>query len=227
LLGCAAQRGDTSTPSAPRREMTAGSAPSKAETKATYVSTADDSEPATRESVSEQLAVTSAQGEDVQATAGSLTKIREQAGAAVSMYTDDGRTWQASPVLPTAWPPRAKEVMLLYYPLEAIPTTLSRFDLFSPAYAVTVSLVDGSARVKTVTGKRRLGKVNEKPRSMLERNELEIAEQSLVARVLGNKDTSGENDFWGYLKYFREHPAFARDIAKRAPKFVAWLSRQR
>jgi hypothetical protein len=41
--------------------------------------------------------------------------------------------------------------------------------------------------------------------------------------MLGGEAESGEDNFWGYLKYFHEHPKFARDIRKRAPKFVHWL----
>jgi hypothetical protein len=61
--------------------------------------------------------------------------------------------------------------------------------------------------------------------SMLERSELAIAEQALVEAFLGGETPVGENNYWGYLKFFREHPHLARDIGKRTPSFVKWLHR--
>jgi hypothetical protein len=154
---------------------------------------------------------------------------KELAEAAVTPFLNPRQSWRTSPLLPAVWPTEDeyKLIMVLYYPMADHPHSMSHYQLFSAAYRVTVSLVDGTTEVQPLKA-RRLGTVKEKRASMLERSELEVAERSLVYMMLGGDPETGEDNFWGYLKYFHEHPKFARDIKRRAPKFVGWLhSRKR
>jgi hypothetical protein len=135
------------------------------------------------------------------------------------------QTWEASPLLPVAWPEPGKRVRVYFYPLAANPQSLESFELFSAQYAVTISLQDGAAEVEEIATKR-LGTVKTERPSRLEREELELAEKALVHYLLSGNSDDGENAFWGYLKFMHEHPKLARDITGRAPKFVAWLKKK-
>src|SRR5688500_7769384 len=61
----------------------------------------------------------------------------------------------------------------------------------------------------------------------LQRREVGSAEPPLVEHTPGGTAPVGENNYWGYLKYFREHPHLARDLSKRAPAFVKWLRKNK
>lgn len=135
------------------------------------------------------------------------------------------QTWEASPLLPVAWPEPGKRVRVYFYPLAANPQSLENFELFSAQYAVTISLQDGAAEVEEIKTKR-LGTVKTVRPSRLEREELELAEKALVHYLLSGNSDDGENAFWGYLKFMHEHPKLARDITGRAPQFVAWLKKK-
>lgn len=147
---------------------------------------------------------------------------KELAESTVADRLNPRQTWETSPVVPTSWPTPSKQVIVYFYPLAANPSSLSHFQLFSAAYAVTISLEDGSAEVTELKSKK-LGTVQVKRASRLEREELELAEKALVHYLLSGDSEEGENAFWGYLKFIHEHPEIGRDLEKRAPKFVAWL----
>jgi hypothetical protein len=152
--------------------------------------------------------------------------VHTLAEGAVSERLDSKQQWEPSPVLPRQWPSKSAHVSVYFYPMAVHPDSTSRYELFSAAWLVDVSLADGSAEVSPVSGRRRLGTLETTRPSMLERSELAIAEQALVETVLGGETPVGENNYWGYLKYFREHPQLARDIGKRKPGFVKWLHRK-
>ena len=156
----------------------------------------------------------------------SAEKVHEVAEAAVEGQLNPKQTWRASPVLPSQWPTKETRVRVLFYPMAAHPDSTSLYELFTAGYSVQVSLTDGSTNVAKIKKRRRLGTIEVKRASMLERNEVAIAEQALVEAVLGRETPVGENNYWGYLKYFREHPKLARDIKTRAPAFVRWLNRK-
>jgi hypothetical protein len=147
---------------------------------------------------------------------------KELADESVADRLNPRQTWEASPVLPTSWPEPGKTVVVYFYPLAANPSSLSHFQLFSAAWAVTISLEDGSAEVTELKTKK-LGTVQMARPSRLEREELELAEKALVHYLLSGDSDDGENAFWGYLKFVHEHPEIGRDLEKRAPKFMAWL----
>ena len=147
---------------------------------------------------------------------------KELADETVADRLNPRQTWEASPVVPTSWPTPGKQVVVYFYPLAANPSSLSHFQLFSAAFAVKISLEDGSAEVTELRSKK-IGTVQVKRASRLEREELELAEKALVHYLLSGDAEEGENAFWGYLKYIHEHPEMGRDLEKRAPKFVAWL----
>jgi hypothetical protein len=151
---------------------------------------------------------------------------RERAEAAVQDRLDPSRAWRTSPVFPTAWPPREPAVMFFFYPMAASETEISRFTLYSAAFRVDVSLKNGSTNVRALGKPRRLANIDEKRAATLERSELAIAERTLLRRVAGVGEHEGENAYWGYLKYFHEHPQLARDLRTRVPAFAAWLQRR-
>jgi len=153
----------------------------------------------------------------------SPAEAKDLAEAAVGLHLNPKQGWKASPVLPASWPADDKTVMVLYYPMADNPHSMSQYQLFSAAFRVTVCLVDGTTEIHPLKP-RKLGTVVQKRPSVLERSELELAEKALVHMILGGEVESGEDNFWGYLKYFYEHPKFARDIKQRAPKFVHWLN---
>lgn len=147
----------------------------------------------------------------------------EIAEAAVADTLDRKHTWKTSPALPARWPSHDRKVLYLFYPMAVNPQSLSHFQLFSPAYEVEVSLVDGTTEIRTLGKQRRLGMVEDRRPSLSERQELELAENTLVRLLLAGEASQGDNNFWGYLKYFHENPRFARDIKARSPRFVKWL----
>lgn len=129
-------------------------------------------------------------------------------------------------MLPSAWPMRDKRVMYLYYPMAPNPQRMDHYQLYSAAYRVTLDLEHGTTDVAPLGKPRRLGSLVEGRPSSLERRELEISENALFRYVLAGEQDEGENSFWGYLKYFHEHPRFARDIERHAPRFVRWLRKR-
>jgi hypothetical protein len=163
------------------------------------------------------------EGDFALTTADAVHALAEEA---VAERLNPKQQWEASPVLPRRWPSKGAHVGVYFYPMAVHPNSTSRYELFSAAWFVSVSLVDGAAEVSQVSGRRRLGTLEITRPSLLERSELAIAEQALVETVLGGDTPVGENNYWGYLKYFREHPQLARDIGKRAPAFVKWLHRK-
>ena len=130
-------------------------------------------------------------------------------------------------MLPAEWPPAGPRAMFLFYPMAQHPQALERHELYSAQWAVVVSLKDGTTEITPIPKSKRLGTIDETRPSMLERNELEMAEEALIVHLLGGDALSGENRFWGYLKYFHEHPELGRDITRRRPKFVKWLEGRR
>jgi hypothetical protein len=158
---------------------------------------------------------------------GTAERVHALADDAVADSLDRKQQWRSSPVLPASWPSKGTDVRVYLYPMAVHPDSTSRYELFSAEWVVHVSLEDGTTRVDKLGKRRRLGTLEQKRPSMLERNELAIAEQTLVEHVAGRDAPVGENNYWGYLKFFREHPHLARDIARRAPAFVQWLNRGR
>ena len=147
----------------------------------------------------------------------------ELAEAAVADELDPKHTWRASPTLPASWPSQDPKVLYLFYPMASNPQSMSHFQLFSAAYEVEVSLVDGSTEIRSIAKRRRLGVVEDRRPSLSERQELELAENTLVRLLLAGEASQGDNNFWGYLKYFHENPKLASDIKARSPRFVQWL----
>jgi hypothetical protein len=107
--------------------------------------------------------------------------------------------------------------------MAANPSSMSQYQLFTPAYEVEIYLVDGTSEVRPIAKRRGLGVVKERRASLVEREELELAEHTLVRILLAGKASLGDNNLWGYLKYFQENPKFAQDIKRRSPEFVRWL----
>lgn len=151
---------------------------------------------------------------------------KEIAEAAVAERLDKKKTWRTSPVLPTSWPASERAVAVYFYPMAANPHSLEHYQLFSAAYRVDVSLVDGTTKVLPIAKPRMIGTVTDTRPTSLERRELDIAEEALVRQLLGADVASGENSYWGYLKFMHEHPEIGRDIEKRAGSFVKWVKRK-
>lgn len=150
-------------------------------------------------------------------------EARTIAEAAVADRLDPKKTWKLSPVMPSSWPAKERAVTLYFYPMAANPHSLDHFQLFSAAYRVDVSLVDGTTKVVPIAKQRQIGTVKDTRPTSLERRELDLAEASLVRRLLGADITSGENAYWGYLKYIHEHPEIGKDLERRASAFVKWV----
>jgi hypothetical protein len=157
----------------------------------------------------------------------SPSRALEIAEAAVVDELDPKHTWKTSPVLPARWPSKDHKVLYLFYPMAANPNSLSHYHLFSPAYEVEVSLVDGTTEVRSISKRRRLGVIEDRRPSLSERHELELAENTLVRLLVAGQASQGDNNFWGYLKYFHENPAFAKHIKGRSPAFVKWLNEKK
>lgn len=153
-------------------------------------------------------------------------EAKQLAEAAIAERLDPRKTWKASPVLPSTWPATERAVWVFYYPMAANPHDLTHYQLFSPAWRVKVSLVDGATEVTPVAKSKHIGTVEDARPSSLERRELALAESTLVQQLLGDDLASGESPYWGYLEFMHEHPQLGRDLARRAPAFVAWV-RQR
>lgn len=152
--------------------------------------------------------------------------VKELADAAVAEQLDPKKSWKQSPVLPASWPSTEPSVIVFFYPMAANPSRLTEFKLLTPAYRVTVSLVDGTTTVKPLKKSRVLGTIEEGRPSSLERRELEISETLLIDGLVGVDSRSGENPYWGYLKYVHEHSKIGRDLEKRAPAFFGWVHKK-
>ncbi len=100
---------------------------------------------------------------------------------------------------------------------------MSHDQLFSAAYRVDVSLVDGSTKVVAIPKQKMLGTIEDTRPNSLERQELELAEASLVRQLLGADQTRGENSFWGYLEYVHERPEIGKDVSRRQSAFMQWV----
>lgn len=150
-------------------------------------------------------------------------RARELAQAAVSDQLDPKKVWKTSPVFPTTWPAKERAVAVYFHPMAANPHSMTHYVLFSAAFRVDVSLVDGSTKVVPIAKPRQLGTVKQTRPSSLETRELELAESSLVRQLLGADLATGENAFWGYLKFLHEHPELARDLERRQSAFVKWV----
>jgi hypothetical protein len=151
---------------------------------------------------------------------------KDLAQAAVADQLDPKKSWKQSPLLPAAWPTDEAVVVVYFYPLAAYQSSITRYTLFTPAYRVTVSLVDGTAEVTALPKPRALGTIEDSRPSSLERRELELSEDALVQRLVGTSASGGENPFWGYLKYIHEHPKLGKDLEKRAAPFIGWVRKK-
>jgi len=148
---------------------------------------------------------------------------KEIAERAVADRLDPKKTWQLSPVMPTTWPMRERAVTVYFYPMAANPHSLQHYQLFSAAFRVDVSLVDGTTKVVPITKSKMIGTVKDTRPTSLERRELDLAEASLVRRLLGADPANGENAYWGYLKFIHEHPEIGKDLERRSGAFVKWV----
>jgi len=148
---------------------------------------------------------------------------RELAESAAEEHLDPKKQWKTSPVLPAAWPSKGAEAMFLMYPMAIHPQSMDRYELYSAQWVVVVGLEHGTTEVTKIGRTRRLGTVQDGRPTSLERRELDMAEKALMVHLIGGASQSGENRFWGYLKYFHEHPKIGADIKKRRPRFVKWL----
>lgn len=147
----------------------------------------------------------------------------ELADTAVADRLNPKQTWTASPVFPASWPATERIVRVFFYPMAQDPGNMSQGVLLSAKYSVDISLEDGTTQVNEIKKSRKLGVVEDRRPSMLERNELGLAERALVHTVLGGDATTGENSFWGYKKFFLEHPKMAKDLKVKSPKFYRWV----
>lgn len=186
----------------------------------TYVSTSRNEQTGTAERVSAAAPQTGAFAVVTPEAA------KEVADAAVADQLDPKKTWKLSPVLPSTWPTTEPAVVVFFYPMVANPGSLTRYQLYSPAFRVTVALTDGATEIHPIAKRRSLGTVEETRPSSLERRELELAESSLVERLIGTDDGAGENPYWGYLKYIHEHPKLGHDLERRAPAFLGWVRKK-
>src|SRR5829696_5402528 len=125
--------------------------------------------------------------------------------------------------MPTTWPTVERAVTVYFYPMAANPHSLEHYQLFSAAFRVDVSLVDGTTKVVPITKTRMIGTVKDERPTSLERREIDLAEASLVRRLLGADPSSGENAYWGYLKFIHEHPEIGKDLERRSGAFVKWV----
>ena len=189
----------------------------------TYVSTSlneqeteDDAEPKAAPTVvgDSQFAVT---------TPDAAKQIAEDA---IADQLDPRKSWSPSPVLPSTWPTKKPTVDVLFYPMAASQASMSEYQLFTPAFRVTVSLVDATTTIKTLGKRRKLGAITQSRPSSLERRELELAESSLIKQLIGLEIESAARPYWGYLKYIHEHPKLGRDLERRSPKFIGWVRRK-
>ncbi len=151
---------------------------------------------------------------------------RELAEAAVADRLDPKKTWKTSPLLPTTWPTKERAVLFFFYPMAANPRSMSHFQLFSAAWSVKVSLVDGATSIAPIVKARELGTVEDKRATSLERRELDIAEGALVQQLVGTGVDNTESPYWGYLKYMHEHPMIGKDLQRRSPAFLGWVRKR-
>jgi hypothetical protein len=186
----------------------------------TYLSTVEDGEPEAPEAKFDDGF---ASDFDCDCVVTSPEQAHEIAGSAVADRLNPKQTWKHSPVMPTTWPTVDRRVRIFFYPMIQNPAALDSPIMLTAAYHVDVSLEDGSTEVTELAKPRKLGEVVDRRASMLERNELALAERALVHTVLGGDATTGENSFWGYRKFFREHPKMARDLQAKSPQFVRWV----
>jgi hypothetical protein len=187
----------------------------------TFVSTARNEETGTGGSEDEET-TTAVEG----FTVVTPEAAKELAQAAVADRLDPKKSWKPSPVLPAAWPSTAPEVVVFFYPMAAYQSSMTRYTLFTPAFRVTVSLVDGSTKVDPLAKSRSLGTIEDNRPTSLERRELDLSESALVRRLVGTDGDAGENPFWGYLKFIHEHPKLGKDLEKRAPSFIGWVRKK-
>lgn len=189
----------------------------------TFVSTSNNEEPRARPNDgSEPEATPAVEGFAVVTP----EAAKELAQAAVAESLDPKKSWKPSPLLPAAWPTEEAAVVVYYYPMAAYQSSMTRYTLFTPAFRVTVSLVDGTTEVKALPKPRALGTIEDTRPSSLERRELELSESALVRRLVGAGGDAGENPFWGYLKYIHEHPKLGKDLEKRAAPFIGWVRKK-
>lgn len=151
---------------------------------------------------------------------------KQLAEAAIAGRLDPKKTWKTSPVLPATWPTKERAVMFFFYPMAANPRSMSHFQLFSAAWSVKVSLVDGATSIEPVAKSRELGTVEDTRPSSLERRELDIAEAALIQQLVGTEVDDAESPYWGYLKFMHEHPVIGKDLQRRSPAFLGWVRKR-
>lgn len=188
----------------------------------TFVSTSRNDEPAPRPGDEDADAPLAVEGFVVVTP----EAAKELAQAAVSERLDPKKSWKLSPVLPTTWPTDEPAVVVLFYPMAAYQSSMTRYTLYTPAFRVKVSLVDGTTEVDALPKPRALGTIEDTRPSSLERRELELSENALIRRLVGVDGDAGENPFWGYLKFIHEHQKLGRDLEKRAPSFIGWVRKK-
>ncbi len=145
---------------------------------------------------------------------------------AVADQLDPRKSWSPSPVLPSTWPSKNPTVDVFFYPMAASQASMSEYQLFTPAFRVTVSLVDATTTIKTLSKRRKLGGITVSRPSSLERRELDMAETALIRELIGLEIEAAGRPYWGYLKYIHEHPKFGKDLERRSPKFIGWVRRK-
>ncbi len=217
LISCGRSAPEATVAPEPAPEVASEEAPFETQT---FVSTANND--GTRGSTEAPVAAAATEGFVVL----TADAARELADAAVSDQLDRKKTWKLSPVLPSTWPATAPEVVVFFYPMAANPGSLTHYQLFTPAFRVTVGLDDGATEVHAMGKRRQLGTIEDTRPTSLERRELELAEAALIEQLIGSTRGTGENPYWGYLKYIHEHPKLGHDLERRAPAFLGWVRKK-
>ena len=134
-----------------------------------------------------------------------------------------------TPALPVDWPPKPGEVAYVAYPIEPLPSSVTKWQVGRLIARVAVKLADKSASVEKLASK------NKKPLGTFDNprasatDPIHKAEATLFTLV--GLDAAGQAEaekvrhrLRPYVDWIDAHPILRTDLRERAPAFLAWLS---
>lgn len=130
-----------------------------------------------------------------------------------------------TPALPVDWPPKPGEILYVAYPIEPLPSGVTKWTIGRPIARVSVKLADKSASVEKLEAK------NKKPLGTFDNpresatDPIHTAEAALFRIVLGQGEADKvRHRLRPYLDWIDAHPILRADLRERAPGFISWLS---
>ncbi len=134
-------------------------------------------------------------------------------------------SYVVTPAMPTAWPPDGAKVVFFVYPLDPTDSDVSKYKCGRASIAVHLDLATRETKVEELPGGKPLGTLT-LDRGITPNDPIHAAQEALFAIASG--EVAPEKKRYLLVRYapwLDAHPLLAKDLRKRAPDFIGFVSK--